>query len=270
MSMRIRAAVGPVFLVCAWSCQVRAGDLPTIYSPLPEPDRADVKLSHGDEPCWWDLPSPQGRALRLEGQAELERECIVTSLCLWGAEGPPEPDFDYPLGGGPGHPVPSYFHMATKGAAVIVGFELALMGVMMALPREAMKWEPDFVQDAVHNLGDHLTSAPVWDQDDWMLNYVGHPYAGSIYYNTVRAQGASPWQSFLFAFGASTFWEYVVEGTAEPASAQDLIVTPVGGALVGELVHQLTLQLKKGGTNVLEGIVITILNPTHVAMKGYH
>jgi hypothetical protein len=270
MSMRIRAAVGSAILVCAWSCQVGAMDAATIYSSLPEPDPAECKVNRDlGTASSLEWPTPHPWTPGLQGAHELALETRFTSLALWGAAGPAGPDLEYSLGGARSRSVPSCFHMVTKGSALIVGFELAMMGVMMAMPRESMKWEPDFVQDATRNVGNHITSAPVWDEDDWKLNYLGHPYAGSLYYNTVRAQGASVGQSFLFALGASTFWEYFVEATAEPASTQDLIVTPVAGAILGELVHRLTLSMKKNGTSFLEGIVITVLNPTHVVMRGY-
>ena len=89
-------------------------------------------------------------------------------------------------------------------------------------------------------------------------------------HKAVRAQGASPGQSFLFSFFASTFWEYIVEGVAEPASTQDLIVTPLAGSILGELSHRATLAMKKNGTSIVEGIIMTLINPTHVVMNGYH
>ncbi len=268
MTLRVRTSVGSAILVMAWSCHTLAADLGTVYSPLPEPEPAEYKVSRPrHDAAALHLPSPQAHefALSIPLDAFVEPSLARSA----GLTGPPGTDFESSHGGTRGRMVPSYGHMVFKGSAVIVGFELAMMGVMMMLPRESMKWEPDFVQDATRNMGRHLTTAPVWDEDDWKLNYLGHPYAGSIYYNTVRAQGASVWQSFLFAFGASTFWEYVVEATAEPASTQDLIVTPVAGAVLGELVHHLTLSMKKNGTSPLEGVIITLLNPTHVAMRGY-
>lgn len=265
--MRIRTAAGSAILVAAWSCQTLASDLPTVYSPLPELSPIDIRVrTLRPEAAEWSLPPTHAQEFSLRGARSATPE---TWSLAWDHDVPPLPEFESSRGGARVSVVPSYGHMVFKGTAVIIGFELAMMGVMMMMPRDAMKWEPDFVQDAARNLGRHLTTAPVWDNDDWRLNYLGHPYAGSIYYNTVRAQGASVWQSFLFSLGASTFWEYAVEATAEPASTQDLIVTPVVGSLLGELVNQLTLSMKKNGTSFLEGVAITILNPTHVAMRGY-
>lgn len=271
MKLQIRTGFGTAILVCAWSCQTWGKGLATLYSAALEPDGRESRLhDYPGSALPLALPVPVAWSCRLDGGEELRREVYFTYQSMLESSGAPAPSLDFNMGGMPGPQERSFFHMAARGSAVIVGAELAMMGVMMLLPRSTTKWQDDFVQDAVRNMGNHIVSAPVWDQDNWRLNYIGHPVAGSIYYNTVRAQGASPWQSFLFALGASTFWEYFVEATAEPASTQDLIITPVGGALLGELAHRATLEMKKGGTSLFEGVLITLINPTHVIMQGYH
>jgi hypothetical protein len=266
-----RVTVASVVCVCAWSCPALGKDVATIYSTQLEPDRGEFsRRDHLNGTSVMSLPSPVAWSCHLSGTEGLQKDVLTAWVGLVESYGVPAPELTMSSGGMKGHEQRSYFHMVTRGSAAVLGFELALMGVMMAMPRDAMKWEPDFVQDAVRNIGNHLVSPPVWDEDNWKLNYLGHPYAGSLYYNAVRAQGASPWQSFLFALGASTFWEYTVEATAEPASTQDLIVTPVAGALLGELFHRATLAMKKNGTSFVEGVIISLINPTHVVMKGYH
>lgn len=151
----------------------------------------------------------------------------------------------------------------------IGGAELIGMGILMAMPKEVTKWEEDFLQDAGRNLKRSFTTAPVWDEDDWKINYVGHPVAGSMYYNSIRSQGATWIQSFGFAFFQSAFWEYVIEGTAEQPSIQDLIVTPVGGALLGEASHLATIKMRRKGFNWLEKITVTVINPFYVVNNGY-
>jgi hypothetical protein len=205
------------------------------------------------------------------GTEELRHDATLTFATMLEASAGSSPALGGFSSGGFGRADrPSYFHMAAKGTALIVGFELSAMVVMTFLPRNVTKWEDDYVSDAAQNLKRNIVSAPIWDEDDWRLNYLGHPYAGALYYNTVRAQGATPGQSFLFSFFASTFWEYIVEGVAEPASTQDLIVTPLAGSILGELAHRATLEMKKNGTSVFEGIIMTLINPTHVVMNGYH
>ena len=76
----------------------------------------------------------------------------------------------------------------------------------------------------------------VWDLDDFVVNQFGHPYQGSNYYNTGRANGLSFWESAaVTAFGSAT-WEYY--GETNFASLNDLINTTLGGIALGEMFHR--------------------------------
>ncbi len=157
-----------------------------------------------------------------------------------------------------------------KGTRLWIGVGVGMMGVLMLAPRSVTRWENDYARQAIRNLSESFSSPPVWDQDHWPINYVGHPYAGSIYYNTLRCQDATVLQSFIFSAFISTGWEYLYEGVAERPSIQDLVVTPVVGSILGELTHQATLGMKKNGCNLLEKTFIIILNPVHVVFRGFH
>ena len=169
----------------------------------------------------------------------------------------------------------NFFNGSDHGQQFLVGCKIwggigfGMMGVLMAMPRTITRWQDDYLQDAVSNLEDAYSEAPVWDEDHWEINYVGHPYAGSLYYNTIRAQGGNALQSFVFSAFISTSWEYLFEATAEQPSIQDLIVTPIAGAIIGELTHQATLHMQKNGYNIVEKICVTIINPMHVLINGY-
>ena len=169
----------------------------------------------------------------------------------------------------------NFFNGSDHGQQFLVGSKIwggigfGMMGVLMVMPRTITRWQDDYLQDAVSNLEHAYSKAPVWDEDHWEINYIGHPYAGSLYYNTIRAQGGNPFQSFVFSAFISTSWEYLFEATAEQPSIQDLIVTPIAGAIFGELTHQATLQMQKDGFNIVEKICVTIINPMHVLINGY-
>ena len=76
----------------------------------------------------------------------------------------------------------------------------------------------------------------VWDLDDFVVNQVGHPYQGSNYFNTGRANGLSFYESAaVTAFGSAT-WEYY--GETNFASLNDLINTTLGGIALGEMFHR--------------------------------
>ncbi|HEY5966820.1 MAG TPA: DUF3943 domain-containing protein, partial [Chitinophagaceae bacterium] len=131
----------------------------------------------------------------------------------------------------------------------IGGAELFGITVLMLCPKEVTGWSPDWTQDAWRNMKRSLSTSPVWDDDDWQLNYIGHPVAGSYYYNSLRSQNASIFHSFLFATAQSFIWEFFIEATAEKPSIQDLIVTPIAGAILGESTHRLTMNMRRNGFN---------------------
>lgn len=151
----------------------------------------------------------------------------------------------------------------------IGGAELFGITVLMLSPKEVTGWSPDWTQDAWRNVKRSLSTLPVWDDDDWQLNYIGHPVAGSYYYNSLRSQNASVFHSFLFATAQSFIWEYFIEATAEKPSTQDLIVTPVAGAILGESIHLLTMNMRRKGFNFFEKAFVLIFNPMFVLNNGF-
>lgn len=151
----------------------------------------------------------------------------------------------------------------------IGGVELFGMAVLICLPKEVTNWSHDWAQDAWRNMKRSFTTLPVWDKDDWQLNYIGHPIAGSYYYNALRSQNASRFHSFLFATAQSFIWEYFIEGMAEKPSMQDLIVTPIAGYVLGETTHQLTMNMRKNGFNFFEKVFVLLFNPMFVINNGF-
>ena len=151
----------------------------------------------------------------------------------------------------------------------IGGAELFGITVLMLSPKEVTGWSPDWTQDAWRNMKRSLSTPPVWDDDDWQLNYIGHPIAGSYYYNSLRSQNASIFHSFLFATAQSFIWEYFIEATAEKPSTQDLIVTPIVGAILGESTHRLTMNMRRNGFNFFEKVFVVIFNPMFVLNNGF-
>lgn len=155
-----------------------------------------------------------------------------------------------------------------RGEKIIGGTELLGMGILIMMPKKVTKWQDDWMQDAKRNLKRSWTHMPVWDHDDWQINYVGHPMAGALYYNVLRSQNASVLSSFVFSAVQSTFWEYVVEGIAERPSQQDLVVTPVIGSLLGEATHALTLKMGRNGFSFFEKVFVVVFNPMYAINNG--
>ena len=159
---------------------------------------------------------------------------------------------------------------ATRSFLTITGIELAAGVALAFLPQNFSRWDSDVLSRAKANLKRAWTKAPVWDEDIFFHNFLGHPYAGAFYYNMVRSQGATAWQSFGYALFQSTFWEYCLEAMAEQPSIQDLFITPVIGSLLGELFHNWSLRiLRSGRLNFGEKVLVFFLNPAYVVNNGY-
>lgn len=124
--------------------------------------------------------------------------------------------------------------MLGRNTGVMFGVGIGTMAFLYAMPSSFTNWEDDG-KSPFKKWWDNVSREPVWDKDDFFLNYVTHPYAGAIYYMGARSAGANAAYSFLYSFALSTFfWEYGIEAFAERPSIQDLIVTPTAGAILGE------------------------------------
>ena len=116
-------------------------------------------------------------------------------------------------------------------------FMLGTVGFLYMLPPSITKWEedPEDTRSIWEQWRDHVKEGPVWDEDDWAINYIGHPVSGAWYFMIARDDGYGFWESFGYSFIMSTFfWEYGYEAFAEIPSIQDLIFTPGIGAFMGE------------------------------------
>jgi hypothetical protein len=123
---------------------------------------------------------------------------------------------------------------------IVLGGAVMSAGILYVLPESVSNWnrEEMSINTIFSDWWDHVREGPVVDGDDFFLNYVTHPYCGAIYYMGARSAGLSAPYSFLYAVGLSTFfWEYGIEAFAEVPSVQDLIVTPVCGAILGEAFY---------------------------------
>jgi len=169
---------------------------------------------------------------------------------------------------------PRYANRSLAGKAGIASLEIFGMEtftttVLVILPRSITKWEDQYWLHLGENFKEAYTMPPVWDIDPWPVNYIGHPYQGSVFFNTLRSQDCSFAASAGFTLFHTLLWEYVIEAFMERPSIQDLIVTPVSGILLGELFHYLTQRWKTGGFTTAEKIGVTILNPFYVLNNGY-
>ena len=149
---------------------------------------------------------------------------------------------------------------------LLFGAGIATMGILYLMPSSFTNWEDDG-EGPFEKWKNNVSDGPVWDKDDFFLNYVTHPYSGAIYYMGARSAGANSWYSFWYSFALSTFfWEYGIEAFAEVPSIQDLIVTPVAGAILGEGFylakrHILENDNKLLGSRILGRTAVWLMDP---------
>jgi hypothetical protein len=159
-----------------------------------------------------------------------------------------------------------FFNKMVRGNNYSMVYNGSIMVFLLIVPEVISKWnkEDNLNFPAVfRQYHSSYTKPPVFDHDMFITNYIGHPYQGGFYYNTVRSQGATVLQSSLFCLGQTLLWEYGWEAGLEQPSIQDLITTPLAGILVGELSHVATIKMSKHGFNTLEKITVCIINPSY-------
>jgi hypothetical protein len=128
---------------------------------------------------------------------------------------------------------PDYAGLASD-SKYFIGYQVMFLGVLYVMPQSISGWSKEQKdQDRVKAYKENVTD-PVWDKDRGEVNYIGHPYFGATYYMRARQRGFDEDMSFWYSALMSTAYEFGVEALFEEPSIQDLIVTPVGGALLGK------------------------------------
>jgi Domain of unknown function (DUF3943) len=148
-------------------------------------------------------------------------------------------------------------------------FMITAVAALSLMPDSFTGWNAEDLEDKSleKRWGEYSSTKPVWDEDDWAVNYIGHSVSGAIYYTMARGDGMSIFESAAYTTLMSTFfWEYGYEAFAEIPSIQDLIVTPVFGSILGEGMYILEGKLDRNGglvwgSRALGNISYFVLNP---------
>ena len=155
-----------------------------------------------------------------------------------------------------------------RDTAYFLGYQFVVIGVLYVLPEDISGWSDE--TKAEYNLSkwvDNVTNPVVRDGDVWWVNYILHPYWGGTYYIRGRERGLDETQSFLYSTLLSTLYEYGAEAFFEPVSIEDLIITPVVGALVGEYLFtplRNYVRSKPGELSWSDKALLTLTDPLGV------
>jgi hypothetical protein len=96
----------------------------------------------------------------------------------------------------------------------------------------------NFNQISPRSFWSNLEEGFHYDDNKFKTNQLIHPFNGSTYYNSSRANGLSFWPSTIYAICGAFMWE--VAGETHPMSYNDMISTGIGGIAFGEATYRLS------------------------------
>lgn len=132
----------------------------------------------------------------------------------------------------------------------VFAYGFGVIGIISLLPEDISSWDKE--QGIYDKWFENVKAGPVWDRDTGLLNLIGHPYFGGVYYQVARKSGFRQWDAFVYSALMSTFyWEYGIESFAEVPSVQDLVITPVLGWAYGEWAFTTEMDIRANGDTVL-------------------
>jgi hypothetical protein len=124
-----------------------------------------------------------------------------------------------------------------RDSAFLLGYQLLGIGIWYVLPEDLSKWSDEEKDNISFDRWWDNVQNPTWDKDEWWVN-AGHAYFGAAYYIRARERGFGEVPSFVYSALASFWYEFGFEAIFERPSYTDMIVTPVGGALLGALIFE--------------------------------
>jgi len=123
-----------------------------------------------------------------------------------------------------------------RDTAFFLAYQAISVSILYALPGNLNRWDNKDV--SLQQWWDNVKTPPVWDSDPWATNFLSHPYWGATYYIRARERGFGKFASFGYSAFLSTLYEYGAEAFFEPPSAQDLMLTPILGSLIGAFIFE--------------------------------
>ena len=171
---------------------------------------------------------------------------------------------------------PRYYRRLAYNTGLFGVTTVVVFGVLWVLPESVTNWDKEDMKEngITDKWKQNVKAGPVWDSDNFFLNFIAHPYAGAVYYMTARSSGFTMFESFVYsAFVSTFFWEYGIEAFAEIPSWQDLFVTPIVGSMFGEGFFYLKKSIIKNDSRVLNSrllgkTTIFLMDPFNTVLDG--
>jgi hypothetical protein len=144
-----------------------------------------------------------------------------------------------PNGGGVGH-------RDEWGVAKSYGWSTAEVLAInhVASRRNEYNRNANFNQISPRSWWHNITSGFDYDDNQFRTNQLNHPFNGSTYFNSARANGQGFWVSSAYSVAGAYVWECC--GETHPMSFNDMISTGIGGIALGEMVYRMSSRILDG------------------------
>ncbi|MCL2069462.1 MAG: DUF3943 domain-containing protein [Treponema sp.] len=127
---------------------------------------------------------------------------------------------------------------------LIAGGEILLVNGMFTFTNWLAGW--DWAVPSVESIRFNFTNPWQWETDDgFIVNQLGHPFQGSLYFNAGRVNGFGFYQNVFFGMLGSISWETSFEN--KHAALNDIFVTIPGSLPAGEISYRLYLEAHAAG-----------------------
>jgi Domain of unknown function (DUF3943) len=116
--------------------------------------------------------------------------------------------------------------------------------------------EASWANVSLRSVARNLRGGWTFDDDQFLVNELGHPYQGSFSFAAARSAGLGFWGALPYTLVSSAVWE--IAGETQPPAINDQVTTTIGGAVLGEVLHRTFLDLRgpgDGGWRALAAIV---------------
>jgi hypothetical protein len=156
-----------------------------------------------------------------------------------------------------------------RDSLYFVGYQLAIIGLLYVMPESVSGWTSEQKRSFTFDKWVEKVKEIGFDEDDWYLNYLVHPYWGATYYVRARERGLNKFHSFLYSAFLSTLYEFGAEAFFEPPSIQDLIVTPCAGSILGMYFENIrgTIKAKGDQQSWYDRFVLVLTDPLGTVSK---
>jgi hypothetical protein len=151
----------------------------------------------------------------------------------------------------------------TRDTVYFVGYQFVGIAILYTLPESVTNWSAEDKDEYSWSKWRYNVTHPQWDDDDWWINYITHPYWGAAYFVRARERGFDGEGSFWYSALMSAVYEFGAEALFEQASIQDLIATPVLGSILGYYFMELRdwVRHRPGEPGLFEETVLILTDP---------